>query len=341
MRITVAVDVMSGDAGCAASIAACRHIRRDCPDVSVILVGRAAEINEILNGEAGFEVEDAADVVAMSEPPARAIRRRETSMRRALELVANGRAHAAVSAGNTGALLGLGAIVLRMIDGISRPAIASFVPNRNVTDSCCMLDLGANVECTPEMLRDFALMGTALAQSVKNIPRPTVGLLNVGEEDFKGAALHQRATALLEDNENLNFVGNVEGYDMYRGGVDVIVCDGFTGNVALKVSEGLATMLGNMLRGAFQENLLARLCGVLAFPVLRKFKQRTDHRAYNGACLLGLRGVVVKSHGNADEKAFAAAVRYAVTAARQDLPSIISRIAIVADARVVENNKAE
>lgn len=318
---TVAVDVMSGDDGCAPPIAAARTIKASDPDTDVILVGDEEVIKKHDTGE--LPVEHASGVIGMDELPARAIRRRHSSMRRALELVAEGRADAAISAGNTGALFGLGVLLLKVVEGISRPAIASFVPNRNATDSCCMLDLGANVECTPEMLRDFAIMGAALVRAVKKKTDPRVALLNIGEEVFKGNKLLLQATTLLQRESHLNFIGNAEGYDIYGGGADVIVCDGFTGNVALKVSEGLAAMLTGMLKQAFSESAAARLCGIAALPVLNKLKRRIDHRQYNGACFLGLRGIVVKSHGHADAVAFAAAIRYAIDAARQDLPTII------------------
>ena len=328
MPVTVAVDVMSGDADCAARVAACKRLKREINDVHIILVGDLEVINRHLNGTTGiFDIDATSDIVNMDDLPARAIRKRNSSMRRALELVADGKAHAAVSAGNTGALMGLGVVVLKVIEGIERPAIASFVPNRNATDFCCLLDLGANVECTPQMLRDFALMGTALMQATKKGDIPTVGLLNIGEESFKGGKLYQEAAALFKENEHINFIGNVEGYDIYRGGVDVIVCDGFTGNVALKVSEGLSGMLSGMLRDAFLENHISKFCGFLASPVLKKLKRRLDPRLYNGASLLGLRGVVVKSHGNADEEAFVAALRYAISAARRNVPFIISNTA--------------
>ena len=338
---TVAVDVMSGDADYDVRVAAALGIRSIFPGVEIILVGDSAAIKRRLatvGADKAVVVEHADEVVAMDELPMRAVRRRNTSMRRALDLVAEGRANAAVSAGNTGALLGLGVLVLKVIEGISRPAIASFVPNRNPDASCCLLDLGANAECTPEMLRDFALMGAALVKAVKKKDAPRVALLNIGEEDFKGNKLLLDAATLLKEmkkKKKLNFVGNAEGYDVYGDRVDVIVCDGFTGNVALKVSEGLAAMLTAMLKEAFQENRTARLCGLFALPVLNKLKQRMDHRAYNGACFLGLRGVVVKSHGHADEKAFTAAIRYAIEASRQNLPTIISDSISVADTPLI------
>ena len=269
---------------------------------------------------------DAAGVVRMDEPPAGAIRRRDSSMRRALELVAQNRADAVVSAGNTGALLGLGVLVLRLVVGAARPAIASFVPNlRKPGDFSCMLDLGANVECDAEMLRQFAVMGAALARAAKGVETPAVKLLNIGEEQFKGRDELKGAAAKLEGESGMRFAGNMEGYDIYRGEADVIVCDGFTGNVALKVSEGLAAMLSRKIRRAFRENPLAVACGIAAWPVLKKLREEMDHRKYNGAFLLGLRGVVVKSHGNADAEAFAAAIQFAAQTRSQDIVGAIAR----------------
>lgn len=323
--LAIAVDVMSGDLGCEISVRGAMRAKQTHPEIDLILVGDTEQIKQHLRSDDqdGFTLAPAAGVVAMDEIPARAIRRRDTSMRRALELVAEGRAAAAVSAGNTGALLGLGAVLLKITDGIDRPAIASFIPNRNATDYCCMLDLGANVECTPKMLEDFAIMGSALYQAVRGIATPRVGLLNIGEEAFKGTKNIKEASDLLEQNARINFIGNVEGYDIFHGSADVIVCDGFTGNIALKVTEGLAQMLAGIVKTAFTETLLARACGVLALPVINRLRNKLDHRPYNGACFLGLNGIVVKSHGNADAVAFAAAIEYAVRSANQNVPQII------------------
>ena len=285
-----------------------------------------SEPTVIPSGEPNIFLCDAPAIVRMDEPPAGAIRKRDSSMRRALELAAAGQADAVVSAGNTGALLGLGVLKLRLVPGAARPAIASFVPNlRKPGDFSCMLDLGANVECNAEMLRQFAVMGAALARAVKNISRPQVKLLNIGEEQFKGRDELKSAAEKMKTDSGFQFGGNMEGYDIYRGEADVIVCDGFTGNVALKVSEGLAVMLSRKIRNAFQAGPLAKLCGLAAWPVLKKLREEMDHRKYNGAFLLGLRGVVVKSHGNADAEAFAAAFQFAVQTGQEDVVGAIAR----------------
>lgn len=326
---TVALDVMSGDAGVAAAVGAARLARRRNPQSRIVLVGDADEIARVLRAEEedAFEVRHAEDVVRMTDAPARAIRKRRSSMRRALEMVAAGEADAAVSAGNTGALMGLGVVVLGVIEGIARPAIASFIPNRREDNACCMLDLGANVKCTPAMLHDFAVMGAALTRAVRGKANPRIGLLNIGEESHKGGEALREAATLLEENPNLNFVGNVEGYAIYSqeaDGVDVVVCDGFSGNVALKVSEGLARMMRGMLSDAVRASWLSRVCALLAMPLLRRVRRDFDPRRYNGACLLGLRGVVVKSHGNADRVALAAAIQVALDAAGEELPARIA-----------------
>ena len=335
---------MSGEAGPPPAVAAARRFVADNPRAEIILVGKTDELRKFFNSDSEpsrVSFCDAAGVVRMSEPPAGAIRKRDSSMRRALELVASGEADAMVSAGNTGALLGLGVLTLRLVVGAARPAIASFVPNlRKPGDFSCMLDLGANVECDPEMLRQFAVMGAALARTVKGVSKPSVKLLNIGEEQFKGRDELKDAAAELEKESGIDFAGNMEGYDIYRGAADVIVCDGFTGNVALKVSEGLAAMLSRKISGAFRDGPLAVACGVAAWPVLRKLREEMDHRKYNGAFLLGLRGLVVKSHGNADADAFLAAIQFAAQAGNKDLAGNIAR-ALETSAAEDENGKGE
>lgn len=329
----IAVDAMSGENDPQAAVAASLRMAVKRPDMNFFLCGDKAKIAPLL-GDApdNVNIVEAAEVAGMSELPSRAIRRRDTSMRRAMELVAEGRAQAVVSAGNTGALLGIGLLVLRAASGVQRPAIASFMPNPNFTGGCCMLDLGANVECSAAMLRQFALMGGALTTAVRGVKNPRVGLLNIGEENFKGNGQVREAAAMLKKMPSINFIGNVEGNDIYLGDCEVIVCDGFTGNVALKTSEGLARMISGMIKNAFARNVSAKICGALASPVLSRLRTDMDARRYNGACFLGLRGVVVKSHGNADDTAFFAALEYAVCASRHNLAGIIEAMPLLADA---------
>ena len=327
MTIRIAVDCMGGDHGVTVTIPAALSFLQHEPDASLLLVGRKPDVDEVLARQrppltdsmrARIEVRHAEQVVEMDEPPAAALRtKRQSSMRLAAAAVHDGDAAACVSAGNTGALMAISRFVLKMLPGIERPAIATQLPNRR-GGSTTMLDLGANVDCEPAHLVQFALMGSALVTALDGRDRPSVGLLNIGEEVIKGNDTVKRAASLLRET-TLNFHGNVEGDDIYSGVVDVIVCDGFVGNIALKTSEGLAQMLGAYLREEFGRGALARLASLVAYPVLRRFKHRVDHRRYNGAALVGLRGVVVKSHGSADAFAFEAALRRAFDAARNGL----------------------
>jgi glycerol-3-phosphate acyltransferase PlsX len=262
-------------------------------------------------------------VVAMDEPPAQAMRyKKDSSMRVAVNLVKSGEAHACVSAGNTGALMAISRFVLKTLPGIDRPAIATVLPNMRRTNTY-VLDLGANVDCTAEHLLQFGIMGAMLAAAVEHKERPTVGLLNIGVEDIKGNEAVKQAAELLRES-GLNFAGNVEGNDIYKGTVDVVVCDGFVGNVALKASEGVAQMMATTMREEFSRNLLTRAAGLIAMPVIRAFRDRLDHRRYNGASLLGLRGIVIKSHGSADVFAFGQALERAVDEVRNNVPQRIA-----------------
>ncbi|MCX7172775.1 MAG: phosphate acyltransferase PlsX, partial [Proteobacteria bacterium] len=288
------------------------------------LLGRAQE-----EFGARLAVRHASEQVAMDEPIATALRgKKDSSMRVAAELVKAGAAQAAVSAGNTGALMAISRFVLKTLPGIDRPAIASIVPTLH--GYTYMLDLGANVDCQPEHLLQFGIMGSMLFSALEHKEMPSVGLLNIGEEEIKGNEVVRRAGELLRES-GLNFYGNVEGDDIYKGTVDVVVCDGFVGNVTLKASEGVARMMSAALREELGRNLLTRLAAVIALPVLNAFKRRFDPRRYNGASLLGLKGIVVKSHGSADVLAFLCALERAAEAARNKLPEqIAARMALKA-----------
>lgn len=313
---------MGGDHGPPVTVAASVSFLRAHADCELVLVGRREEIEPLLASGADvrsrLQLVHAEEVVSMDDPPAVALRsKRGSSMRLAINLVKEGRAQACVSAGNTGALMAISRFVLKTLDGIDRPAIATVLPNikGGVTT---MLDLGANVDCTAEHLLEFAILGAALVAAVQEKERPSVGLLNVGEELIKGNEVVKRAGELLRAS-SLNFFGNVEGDDIYKATVDVVVCDGFVGNVALKTSEGLAQMLGTMVKEEFTRSPLAKAAAVLAYPVLKRFRRRVDHRQYNGASLLGLKGIVIKSHGAADVLAFENAVGVGYEAARHRL----------------------
>jgi len=327
MQVKVAIDCMGGDHGVHVTVPAALRVVRDDRDTSVILVGLSDAIeHELARHGAGpgprTVIRHASQVVEMSEAPAAAMRaKKDSSMRVAVDLVEQGAAAACVSAGNTGALMAISRFVLGTLPGIDRPAIATVLPS--LKGRTYILDLGANVDCTPEHLLQFGIMCSELVSSVEGKPRPTVGLLNIGAEDIKGNDQVKGAAELMRAS-GLNFHGYVEGDDIYKGTTDVVVCDGFVGNVALKTSEGLAQMLATYLREEFGRNVLSRLAGLVALPVIKAFKDRVDHRRYNGASLLGLRGVVVKSHGSADAFAFGFAIRRAIEEARTGVLAHIS-----------------
>ena len=310
---------MGGDHGPSVTVPAALEFLGSHPDAEVILVGREDDIRAHLPaGATRWTIRHASEVVAMDDPPAIAMRtKKDSSMRVAVNLVKEGAAGACVSAGNTGALMAISRFVLKTLPGIDRPAICTMLPTHK--GHTHVLDLGANVDCEPEHLLQFGIMGAGLVAAVDGIERPTVGLLNIGEEEIKGNETVKAAADLLRQS-GLNFIGNVEGDGIYfHGGADVIVCDGFVGNVALKVSEGLAQMLSTGLREEFSRSWMAKLGALAAMPVLKRFKQRIDHRRYNGASLLGLRGVVVKSHGSADRFAYVHALARAYDAASHDV----------------------
>ena len=313
---------MGGDHGPAITVPAALEFVDSNPDVTVILVGREGDISaELVRLKRGLGdrilLRHAEAVVTMDEPPAAALRgKRDSSMRVAIDLVKAAEADCCVSAGNTGALMAMARFVLKMLPGVERPAIASFMPTQR--GRTVMLDLGANVNCRAEHLLQFAMMGVALVSSIEHNERPTVGLLNIGEEDIKGNDVVKEAADLLRAS-GLNFHGNVEGDDIYKGTTDIVVCDGFVGNVALKTSEGLAQMLAAYLREEFKRSIFSRMAALVALPVIARFKRRVDHRRYNGASLLGLKGIVVKSHGSADAFAFGFALRRACDEVRNGL----------------------
>jgi phosphate acyltransferase len=318
--ITLAVDAMGGDHGVSSTLPACRAFLDAHPDASLILVGQAAALQSFAHARA--QIVAASEVVSMDDPIEVALRKKkDSSMRVAITQVKEGVADAAVSSGNTGALMAIARYLLKTLDGIDRPAIATQMPNIR-GGSTTVLDLGANVDCQPEHLFQFAIMGSALVSVLKGEDSPSVGLLNIGEEIIKGNEIIKRTGELLRSAANsgdLNFYGNVEGNDIYSGLTDLVVCDGFVGNVALKASEGLAKMIGQFLKDEFSRNILTKTAAIGAYPVLNAFKKRVDHRHYNGAALLGLRGLVFKSHGSADALAFEAALNKAYDSASHGL----------------------
>ncbi|MDO9227050.1 MAG: phosphate acyltransferase PlsX [Pseudomonadota bacterium] len=321
-EITIAIDAMGGDHGPHVTVKAALNILRRKGDVNIVLVGLEDAVHAELKlhrASVGtrLRVHHASEVVKMDDPLSVALRgKKDSSMRVTADLVKRGEADAGVSAGNTGALMAVSRFVLKTLPGIDRPAIASTLPSH--TGSTYMLDLGANVDCTAENLLQFGIMGSALCAAIEHKERPSVGLLNVGEEDIKGNDVAKQAGEMLRSS-GLNFYGNVEGDDIYKGTVDVVVCDGFVGNVALKSSEGLAKLIAEVLRREFKRNLLTRLAGMVALPVIRAFKRKMDPRRFNGASLLGLNGVIIKSHGSADVFAFEQAILKALEEVRGGL----------------------
>jgi len=318
--ITIAVDCMGGDHGPKVTLPACRQFLDAHLDVRLILVGLPVALQHFSHPRAIIVA--ASEVVEMDDPLEVALRKKkDSSMRVAVEQVKDAQAQAAVSAGNTGALMAISRYVLKTLEGIERPAIAGQIPNA-LGGATTMLDLGANVDCSAAHLLQFAVMGSALVTVLKNEPSPTVGLLNIGEEAIKGNEAIKKAGELLRQaaqSGDLNFYGNVEGNDIFKGTVDLVVCDGFVGNVALKTSEGLASMIGGFLKAEFSRNIFTKLAAVASYSVLTALKNRVDHRRYNGAALLGLRGLVFKSHGSADEMAFFNALSRAYEAVQNDL----------------------
>jgi len=318
--IVLAVDCMGGDHGPTVTLPACQRFLEQQPQARLQLVGRPEALAGFAHERAS--VVAATEVVGMDDAVEVALRKKkDSSMRVAIQQVKDGAAQAAVSAGNTGALMAIARYLLKTLDGIERPAIATQMPNAK-GGATTVLDLGANVDCTAGHLLQFAVMGSALVSVLSDNPSPSVGLLNIGEEAIKGSEEIKRAGELLRaaaQSGDLNFFGNVEGNDIFKGTVDIVVCDGFVGNVALKTSEGLATMIVQFLREEYSRNLLTKLAALLSYPVLSALKKRMDHRRYNGAALLGLRGLVFKSHGSADALAFEQALCRAYDAAQHQL----------------------
>lgn len=318
--ITLSVDCMGGDHGPRVTLAACRRFLQNHPEARLLLVGRPDAVSGL--SDSRVHIVEASEVVEMDDPVEVALRKKkDSSMRVAIEQVKTGAAQAVVSAGNTGALMAVARYLLKTLEGIDRPAIAAQMPNAK-GGGTTMLDLGANVDCTAEHLLQFAVMGSALVSTLEGKEQPSVGLLNIGEEIIKGNEIIKKTGELLRTAGNsgdLNFFGNVEGNDIFKGTTDIVICDGFVGNVALKASEGLATMVGGFLKDAFSRNIFTKIVAIVALPVLSAFKNKVDHRRYNGAALLGLRGLVFKSHGSADEIAFETALNRAYDAAKNQL----------------------
>ena len=323
---TIALDAMGGDFGPEVVIPAAVHVVKKHNNINIILVGDETRLHDCakqhnIDLDEHFEIQHASQVVEMHEDPRHAVRKKkDSSMRVAINMVKEGRAKAAVSAGNTGALMATAKFVLKTIPGIERPAICTTIPSYGGHTQ--MLDLGANVDSTAEQLFQFAVMGSVLAEAVDSTHKPKVGLLNIGSEDSKGNAQVKEANKLLQDGP-FNYIGYVEGDDIYTDKVDVVVCDGFVGNVSLKTMEGVAKMISTMMRDEFKKSIFSMMTGLVAMPVLNRFKKRVDPRNYNGASMLGLTGIVIKSHGSADVLSYANAIEIALLEAEKSVPAHI------------------
>ncbi|MGL4768273.1 MAG: phosphate acyltransferase PlsX [Formosimonas sp.] len=319
--ITLAIDVMGGDVGLNVTLPACFAFLRRQPNVHLLLVGdeQAIQAHPAFSSHPNISLIHASEVVSMGDAIEIALRRKkDSSMRVAINQIKHGAAQAAVSAGNTGALMAIAKFVLKTLEGIDRPAIASLLPTLDGKGTT-VLDLGANADCTAEHLQQFGLMGSALvAATVAHAPHPRVGLLNIGSEDIKGNEVVKQASPLLRDSP-IHFIGNVEGDDIFKGVVDVVVCDGFVGNVLLKTAEGLSDMVGKRLKLEMQSSVWRKIGALAALPALKAFKRGLDKRQFNGAAFLGLRGVVIKSHGGADAVAFGYALQRAYDAVANDM----------------------
>ncbi len=316
--VVISIDAMGGDHGPRVTIPGTLNILKQHPNLKVIFVGKEDVLRPILKRYKADEVAGqwslvhASEVVGMDELPSQALRtKKDSAMRVAINLVKEGRADACVSAGNTGALMATARFVLKMIPGIDRPAITTQFPTRT-GKAVRVLDLGANVDSKVESLYQFAVMGSILAHSVDGIPNPSVGLLNVGAEEIKGNEQVKQAGELLSRSDVINYIGYVEGNDIFSGKVDVIVCDGFVGNIVLKACEGISKMISQFLRESYHHNLYSKIIGKLSTPILNRLRKRVDPRKHNGATLIGLDGIVVKSHGSAGVFAFGSAVEEAL-----------------------------
>ena len=340
----ISLDAMGGDHGLSVTVPSAINALEQYPDISLILVGDETLITEALatNNQSSnprITVHHASQTVGMDEPPALALRgKKDSSMRVAINLVKEGEADAVVSAGNTGALMATARFVLRTLPGIDRPAICSPIPSK--TGHTHVLDLGANIDSTAEHLHQFAIMGSELVRAIDKIENPAVGLLNIGQEDIKGNEQVKAANRLLKEG-HLNYIGYVEGDDIFGDRVDVVVCDGFVGNVALKTIEGLAKMLAGMLKQQFTRNWATKVMALIAMPVLKAIQKQFDPRRYNGASLLGLQGIVIKSHGGADALSFANAISIARKEIIEEVPQKIRhRLQALVDVEQAKDNKA-
>lgn len=328
--ITIAVDAMGGDHGPPVVVPAALQVLAKHKSLHLILVGNQEVLSKELalhrfDDQSRLKIHHASQYVEMNESPAQALRtKKDSSMRVAINLIKENIAHACVSAGNTGALMATARFVLKTLPGIDRPAIISTFPTLKGNKNVRILDLGANVDSTAENLFQFAVMGSVLTSALNNIENPTVSLLNIGEEDIKGNDLVKEAAIRLSNSKAINYSGYIEGDQIYKGDIDVVVCDGFVGNVALKTTEGVAVLIGKIIKEAFRRNIFTKLAALISMPVLKSLKKRIDPDRYNGASFIGLKGIVIKSHGGARIQAFAHAIEEAMVQVDKNIPQRIS-----------------
>jgi len=323
LTVRIALDAMGGDHGMSVVVPAAWQALKQHPDLELILVGDAHQLRDKVGSHARLQIHHASQVVEMHESPSKVLRqKKDSSMRVAIDLVKSGEVQACVSAGNTGALMATARFVLKTLPHIDRPAICTALPTMN-NGHTHMLDLGANVDSRAEHLLQFAVMGSVLTTAVDNLPNPRIALLNIGAEEIKGNEQVKEAAQLLTAKP-INYIGFVEGDDIFKGKADVVVCDGFAGNIALKASEGAAKMIAHYAKLAFKENLWNKFAALVSMPVINSLKQRIDPRRYNGASLLGLQGIVIKSHGGADVLSFTHAIHEAVLEVEKNVPNRIS-----------------
>lgn len=329
-KIKISLDAMGGDRGCEVVVPAAIAAIKKYPELHLVLVGDQEALLQQLNkypsaDKQRLTIHHTSQIVSMDESPALALKnKKDSSMRVAIDLVKNGVAQACVSAGNTGALMATSRFVLKTIPGVDRPAIISLIPAENKLGWVRMLDLGANVDCTGEALLQFAIMGAVLSESVDGIVKPRIALLNVGEEKIKGNECVKAAAELLEQAKNINYIGYIEGDKIFTDYADVVVCDGFVGNIVLKSLEGLSKFIGKKLKRSFMRNLLSRLVAGIAFFVLRDLKKQLNTENYNGASLIGLQGIVIKSHGGTTVNGFVRAIEEAMLEVKQNIIQLIS-----------------
>lgn len=329
MTPRIALDAMSGDFGPSVVIPAALQVLSQQQDLHLLLVGDEVLLKQVLGKQPAqiiqrISIYHAGQKVEMDELPSHALRnKKDSSMRVAINLVKQGLADACVSAGNTGALMATARYVLKTLPGIDRPAITTALPN--MLGTCTyVLDLGANIDASPAHLFQFAVMGTVLTNAVLNLQQPRIGLLNIGQEEIKGNETVKEAARILATSSSINYIGFVEGDDIYKGTVDVVVCDGFVGNISLKTTEGVAKMISHNVKQSFNKNWLTRLAALISLPVIKDIREKIDPRRYNGASLLGLRGIVIKSHGSADIYSFSCAIKEAIIEVKKNVPSQIS-----------------